>query len=177
MGKLQVNDIKQFCTFRLEGRLFGVDIMTVQEVNQETAITPIYHSPQAVKGYINVRGQIYLVVDLRMLFGFDPKEIDKKNRVVIFKNSVAQPFGVLVDSIEDIVMVETNSIVERRQNTNKKSNSEDENKVVRKSHQALTLGVSKLDNDLMVVLNAFGILESVAIHDKNLEMETEKEES
>ena len=35
-----------FCTFRVDGRLFGVDILDVKEVTAETTYTRVAHSPE-----------------------------------------------------------------------------------------------------------------------------------
>ena len=95
----------QVSTFWLSGRLFGVDIMDVKEINTEVDFTPIFHSSKEVKGYVNIRGQIHLVLDLRLLLGFESKEVDINSRVVIFKQSIAEPFGALVDKVGDILEV------------------------------------------------------------------------
>ena len=55
----------RYCTFRLSGRLYGVDIEDVKEINTEVNFTPIFHASREIKGYINIRGQIYLLLDLR----------------------------------------------------------------------------------------------------------------
>ncbi len=60
----------KICSFRLSDRLFGVNILDVKEVNSDIEITPIYHARDSIRGYMNIRGQIHLVVDLRTEFGF-----------------------------------------------------------------------------------------------------------
>ena len=90
---------RQFCTLWVSGKLFGFDILDVKEVNLETDFTPISHSPAEVKGYVNVRGQIYLILDLRVLLGLDPAEIQRESRLVLFKPSIGESIGVLVDKV------------------------------------------------------------------------------
>ena len=58
-----------FCTFRVDGRLFGVDILDVKEVTAETTFTRVAHAPDEVLGLVNIRGHIYLALDLRRLLG------------------------------------------------------------------------------------------------------------
>ncbi|MBF0525581.1 MAG: hypothetical protein HQK56_10850, partial [Deltaproteobacteria bacterium] len=43
---------RQFCSFWLSGRLFGVDILDVKEINSEITFTPIFHASKEVKGYV-----------------------------------------------------------------------------------------------------------------------------
>ena len=56
---------QQFCTFLLDGYLFGVPVPQVQEVIRFQPMTPVPLAPPAVKGMINLRGQIVLAIDLR----------------------------------------------------------------------------------------------------------------
>src|SRR5258708_35238901 len=57
--------IQQFCTFLLNGYLFGVPVPQVQEVIRFQPMTPVPLAPPAVVGLINLRGQIVLAIDLR----------------------------------------------------------------------------------------------------------------
>ncbi len=56
---------QQFCTFLLDGYLFGVPVPQVQEVIRYQPMTPVPLAPAAVEGLINLRGQIVLAIDLR----------------------------------------------------------------------------------------------------------------
>ena len=148
------DDTIQFCTFRLSGRLFGLNILDVKEVNADKInFTQVFHANRAIKGYMNLRGQMYLVIDMRPLFSFGETEttVTQDTRVLIFKNEVDENFGILVDKIGDVIPIKEENIVERRK----------EAKVVdtdRRTSEQLTLGVSTLEKELMVILNARGIL-------------------
>lgn len=147
--------LHRFCTFRLSGRLYGVDIKDVKEINTEISFTPIFHAPKEIKGYINIRGQIYLLLDPRKLFGFPDKEIDESSRVVLFMPHVGEPCGVLVDSIEDVVSVSEKMIENRRQ---KEQNVPEG---IERRAADVGEGVCKLENELLIILNAERLLNSV----------------
>lgn len=91
-----------FCTFRLGGRLFGVDLLDVKEITAETACTRVAHAPGEVLGLVNIRGHIYLALDLRRLLGMPATVVAAESRLVLFKPSVGATFGVMVDQIADI---------------------------------------------------------------------------
>jgi purine-binding chemotaxis protein CheW len=157
MIELAGNETIQMCTFRMAGRLFGVDIMDVKEVNGNIDITPIHHAPAIVCGYMNIRGQILLVVDLRRIFGFEASaHIEPSSKVVIFKPTVDEPFGILVDSVGDVVNVEKQLIVDRR--THESGEVTAQNRELRRARNELVLGVSPLEKELLLVLNARRIL-------------------
>ena len=139
--------IRRFCTFRLSGRLYGVDIQDVKEINTEISSTPIFHAPKEIRGYINVRGQVYLLLDLRMIFGFEEKEVDHESRVILFMPAVGDPCGILVDKIDDVVTVDDNLIENRRK-------GKDEHDGLERRSSDVGEGVCKLKDELLIILNA-----------------------
>ncbi|MCL1967101.1 MAG: chemotaxis protein CheW [Fibromonadales bacterium] len=152
------NSVMQMCTFRMANRLFGVNILDVKEVNENTNVTPIYHAPPDICGYINIRGQILLVVNLRETFGFDhghKTNVGAGGKVVVFKPSVDEPFGILVDEVCDVVSVEQNRIVDRRAGETSTSEAARE---LRRAKEGIVFGVCPLEKELLLVLNARYIL-------------------
>lgn len=149
-------EARRFCTFRLSGRLYGVDIQDVKEINTETNTTPIHHAPKEIKGYINIRGQVYLLLDLRRIFGFQEKNIDKNSRVLLFIPELGDPSGILVDSIEDVVTVDENQIENRRKNQDDHEGSDRRGFDVGE-------GVCMLKDELLIVLNAKKLFRSIKL--------------
>lgn len=154
-AKTDESSLYRFCTFRLSERLYGVDIKDVKEINTEVNFTPIFHAPEEIKGYINIRGQIYLLLDPRKLFGFADKKIDETSRVVLFMPHVGEPCGVLVDSIEDVVTVDGKMIENRRQKEQKVSEG------IERRAADVGEGVCKLQKELLIILSAERLLKSV----------------
>ncbi len=146
---------RRFCTFRLSGRLYGVDIQDVKEINTEIDFTPIFHAPKVIKGYINIRGQVYLLLDLRRIFGFEEQEVNKSNRVVLFMPEVGDPCGVMVDSIDDVVTVDE----ERIENRRKKQETHDGSD---RRGIDVGVGVCKLKDELLIILDARKLLHSIS---------------
>jgi purine-binding chemotaxis protein CheW len=99
-----------FCTFRVNHQLFGVDILEVKEVTAETSFTPVAHAPDEVLGLVNIRGHIYLALDLRRLLGMPGTIVTANSRLVLFKASVGNALGVVVDEISDIQTVDPSRI-------------------------------------------------------------------
>lgn len=62
---------KQFCSFWLGDRMFGVAVERVQEVLRYMEMTPIPLAPRRIAGLINLRGRILTVIDLRRRFGME----------------------------------------------------------------------------------------------------------
>ncbi len=152
--------VRQFCTFVVQNRLFGVDILHVKEVNTHVKCAPIYHAPPEVKGYINVRGQIYLILDSRMILGFDaaaaPAEPEHQ-RIILFKSSIDESFGVLVDRISDVVTISTDKIENRRTESARQDRASSNR--LEPGASNLSEGIAKLDDQLLVIIDPQALLQ------------------
>ncbi len=147
---------RQFCTFRISERHFGVDILNVKEINPEVGFTPIFHAPKEVKGYVNIRGQIYLILDMRLILGYGSKAVDESSHVVLFKTKDIAPFGILVDSIGDVITADDEQIENRRL----EDQGPPEEGVERRTRD-LAEGVCKLEDGLLVVLSSHKLLDII----------------
>ena len=149
-----IDNRRDFCTFWLSGRLFGVDILGVKEITSKVEFTPVFHASLHIRGYVNIRGHIHLVINLKRLLGLEHSDNNHlSGRVILFKTKIGESFGVLVDSIDDVVRVSENQIEESRmisdQNLNDGLDTRD---------NELITGVCKLQDNLLVILNAHRFL-------------------
>ncbi len=146
-----------YCTFRCDDKLFGVSILDVKEVTTETKVTEIPHAPKEVLGYVNIRGHIFLALDLRTLLSMNFHHTSALSRFVIFKNQIGPSFGIMVDEIGDIVNA-TASQTESFQTANGVSNSA---AYGQRSH--LVKKAVKLRDELLMVLDPTKFLEVVEL--------------
>ena len=93
----------QFSTFFIDGRLYGIDVMKVQEVTKPLDVTLMRTAPPFIKGLINLRGQIATAIGLRELFGLSPDPSVQKMTVVCKVEDIL--ISLLVDNIGDVVEV------------------------------------------------------------------------
>ncbi len=150
---------RQFCTFIIYNRLFGVDILSVKEVNPQVKCVPIYHAPPEVRGYINIRGQIYLILDSQIILGFEQASVSDttaNQRIILFKSTVDEPFGIIVDRISEVVTIETDKI-ENRRSESVAIDQSPSNRIERGSSD-LSDGIAKLEDQLLVILNPHTLL-------------------
>jgi purine-binding chemotaxis protein CheW len=142
-----------FCTFRLEQRLYGIDLAEVREVSNGLPITPVGHAPGAICGLANLRSRIYLVLDLRQILGFQPAEFTTENRLVILRPAVAENVGILVDRGGDIVRVAERNI-ERVPETGASSAGE-------QIPPQFVIGICKLETELLMVIGATLLIDHI----------------
>jgi len=130
----------QLCTFKLANYFFGVDVAKVQEVIRHQEMTRVPLASQEVRGLINLRGQIVMAVDLRMLLGLGEFSVaDEPMNIIIREEGSAVSFQV--DEIGDVLEV-SDAAFERPPETLKG--------VARK----LIKGAYKLDGRLLLALDA-----------------------
>ena len=101
--------VLQWVTFQLGSETYGINVLQVREVLRVTDITPVPGAPEYVLGIINLRGNVVTVIDCRRCFGLPDKEHDDVSRIVIVEAS-AQIFGILVDSVAEVVYLRTSQI-------------------------------------------------------------------
>lgn len=93
-----------FCTFRVGRMTLGVDVLRVQEVIRQQAITSVPLSPEAVSGLMNLRGQIVTALDLgRCLDVTDDEDVPLMNVVI---RTVDDTVSLRVHEIGDVVVVD-----------------------------------------------------------------------
>ena len=97
-------ETQQFCTLHLDGLLFGVEVMKVQEVMRYQEMTRVPLASPVVGGLINLRGQIVTAIDLRRRLQLPPLPADQlpMNMVVRTEEGVV---SLLVDEIGDVLEV------------------------------------------------------------------------
>ena len=97
-------DRRELISFRIGAQEFCVDIMAVREIRGWTSATPIPHSPNYVRGVINLRGAVLPIVDLAARLGFAITEPTARS-VIIVAHIGERTVGLLVDAVSDILTV------------------------------------------------------------------------
>jgi len=89
------------CTFHVEPYLLGVPAAQVQEVLREQPVTPVPRAHVAVRGMINLRGQIVHVVDLRtrLALGAGPE----RPGLLVLLRTMTEPVCLRVDRVGDVI--------------------------------------------------------------------------
>lgn len=92
----------QYCTFELGPLLLGLEAHRVQEVLRFQPVTPVPMAPEFVRGLMNLRGQIVLVVDLCKKLGAvegarNPRPIN------VLTQTSSGIISLLADRIGDVI--------------------------------------------------------------------------
>ena len=96
---------EQYLTFYIEDEIYGVDILSVQEIRGWEPATEIPNAPEYIKGVINLRGTVVPITDLRCRFGIKQFEYSGVTVVIIVKvqsGKSEKTMGVVVDAVSDV---------------------------------------------------------------------------
>ncbi len=101
--------VKQFVTFLVDDRSYGLDINVVREIKQWSPTTQLPNQEVYIRGVLNLRGTIVPVHDLRARFSGVLTEATE-NHVVVIVWIGTKTVGILVDAVSDIISVTTDEI-------------------------------------------------------------------
>lgn len=128
---------KLYSTFKIAGRLYGIDVMRVQEVTKTLPCTRVPLAAKYVKGLINLRGQIATAIELKELFELKSKAAE--STMSVFCEIRGTLLSLIVDEIGDVIEVEANAFEETPDTVPRKIRS-------------LMSGVYKTQEDLLSIL-------------------------
>jgi purine-binding chemotaxis protein CheW len=92
---------RQICTFMVDKLHLGIDVIHVQEVLRSQEMTEVPLAPPAVRGLINLRGQIVTALDMRQRLKLNSMPPEEPPMNVIVQSS-GTTVSLLVDSIGDV---------------------------------------------------------------------------
>jgi purine-binding chemotaxis protein CheW len=130
----------QYCTFLLDGHLFGIPVASVQEVLKEQEVTPVPLAPREVAGLINLRGQIVTTLDLRTRLGITARPAGSASVSVVVRAADGTPVSLVVDRIGDVIEARDEAL-------------EAPPDTVPVEARELVAGIYKLEDRLMLLLN------------------------
>ncbi len=129
----------QLVIFKLGREEYGVSILQVQEIKRITEITRVPHTPEYIKGVINLRGSVLPVLDLKRRLNLPQEQSTEHTRIIIVKVQEIS-VGMIVDAVSEVMTINQENI--------------DSPDVVAGSVSANYLsGVGKLEDRLLILLN------------------------
>lgn len=135
----------QLVVFNTGKEDFGIEIMNVQEIIRMTNITKIPQSPSYIRGIINLRGKIIVVINLNVVMGMESSEHDENTRIIVtsINDTVV---GFVVDSVSEVLRLPSSSVEAAPELVSTKIDS------------SYLKGVGKLDNRLLLLLDMGRVL-------------------
>jgi purine-binding chemotaxis protein CheW len=103
----------QYLTFIIRGEEHAVPILRVKEIIEFEAVTAVPHTPDYVRGVINLRGAVLPVIDLAAKFGHESSAVTKTTCIVVVETQLHNELltvGVLADAVSEVLDLSTDQI-------------------------------------------------------------------
>jgi purine-binding chemotaxis protein CheW len=134
----------EFVTFLVADQLFGIPVLTVQEVLGPQRITRIPLAPAEVAGSLNLRGRIVTAIDIRHRLGMPARPADTEPMSVVVE-SRGDLYSLAVDAVGEVLRFETEAY---EQNPGTLS----------PALREVSAGIYRLDGQLLIVLDVERLL-------------------
>ncbi|WP_115863526.1 chemotaxis protein CheW [Halorussus litoreus] len=102
---------RQVLEFRLEDRLYCVDITHVSEIVDKEELTPLPNAEPHVEGVMDLRGTTTTIVNPKRVLDLD--ETETGDRVVVLESDADDAnVGWLIDAVEEVVGIDGEAVDE-----------------------------------------------------------------
>jgi len=92
----------EFVTMTITDQLFGIPVLTVQDVLGPQKITRIPLAPREVAGALNLRGRIVTAIDVRLRLDLEPRADDDPGMSVVVEHK-GELYSLMIDSVGEVL--------------------------------------------------------------------------
>lgn len=135
----------QYLSFQMRGQAYGVSVASVREINQMSHITEVPQTQKMLAGVMNLRGKVIPVMNLRERLGIERTEPTKKTCIIVIESDLGL-IGMIVDSVNSVIELSAAQI--------------EPAPTVGVSDQGVVIGMGKLENEVIVLLDIVRCLSS-----------------
>lgn len=93
---------REYVTMTVVDQLFGIPVLTVQDVLGPQRITRIPLSPPEIAGALNLRGRIVTAIDVRRRLGLPPRSGDTSSMSVVVDHK-GELYSLIVDAVGEVM--------------------------------------------------------------------------
>jgi len=146
VAKLAASDeTRQYVSIVIDGQLFGIPVLIVHDVLGPQRITRIPLAPPEVAGSLNLRGRIVTAIDVRLCLGLPKRPAEMAGMSVVVEHG-SEFYSLIVDNVGEVLTL-SGAAMERNPAT------------LDPRWREISLGIYRLDDQLLVVLDADRLLD------------------
>jgi purine-binding chemotaxis protein CheW len=105
-GAETAGETQDFVTMTIAGQLFGIPVLTVQDILGQQKITRIPLAPPEVAGSLNLRGRIVTAIDVRLRLGLTPRAAGEQAMSVVVDHR-GESYSLLVDAVGEVLSLKS----------------------------------------------------------------------
>lgn len=143
--ELVAPETQDYVTMFIDGQMFGIAVLTVQDVLGPQKITRIPLAPREVAGSLNLRGRIVTAIDVRLRLGLKRPQDGNKGMSVVVEQS-GELYSLMVDQVGEVLSLPVAKF-ERNPPT------------LDPMWREFSAGIYRLDDKLLVVLDVAKLLD------------------
>jgi len=140
----------EMMSFHVGRELYALAVSDVLEILILPSVTEVPRIDRSVVGIISLRGAVVPLVDLRRMLKLDEAQLTRAARVLVVGSS-ADPVGLLVDDVVGVTRIAADTVGASPVNA---GDGESSNELIE--------GIGHVDGDVMIILDARGVLRRVA---------------
>jgi purine-binding chemotaxis protein CheW len=96
-------DHEEYVTMFIEGQMFGIPVLSVQDVLGPQKITRIPLAPPEVAGSLNLRGRIVTAIDVRMRLALKSRGGARGEGMSVVVDMRGELYSLMVDSVGEVL--------------------------------------------------------------------------
>ena len=139
------NNGLDFMSMSVAGQLFGIPVLTVQDVLGPQRMTRVPLAPPEVAGSLNLRGRIVTAIDFRIRLGLGPRPEGEEGMNVVVEIG-GEPYSLIVDTVGEVLRFSPD---DREQTPASLDNV----------WRSIAAGIYRMDDRLMVVIDVAKLLD------------------
>ena len=136
---------QDYVTMTVNGQLFGIPVLTVQDVWARQRMTHIPLAPLEVSGALNLRGRIVTAVEVRSCLGL-PEQAEGATCMSVVVEHRGELYSLIVDAVGEVLSLTTDTYEANPATLDDRL-------------KELSNGIYRLDGTLLVVLDVARLLE------------------
>ena len=138
-------NVTVYVTAMIDGQLFGLPIVRVQDVFIPERLTRVPLAPPEIAGVLNLRGRIVTLIDLRRRFGLGERK-EGEDVMAIGVESRGESYGLLIDRVGEVV--ELDGVAREANPVN-----------LDQRLAQMSSGIHRLDDQLLIVVDVDRVLD------------------
>lgn len=109
----------KYLTFTLGDKQYGIPVASIKQITGMAGITQVPTVPRTIKGFINIKGKIIPVMDLRLKLKLEEKPLTDRTYVIVVKTKVEgvkKQIGITVDEVSEVVNIQGEESLQTSEN-------------------------------------------------------------
>lgn len=106
--------VTRWVSFTVADETYALNVLDVQEVLRAAEITPIPGAHPAIRGIINLRGNVVTILDARSFFSLPEKAFDDDSRIMVVELRSCEVAGIIVDSVAEVIALDEQIVNEAK---------------------------------------------------------------